>query len=145
MSFSDLIHNAVRYDVDAAQKHTTRITQDELKHIEYVRILWVDTVNHVKSRTVPLDYFEKLLATSRPGTSVTKAALGIVFLTVPPEFGCVHDVSRFACSKLIYAVRLARQESIFMPLICRLSENVHTSLVMPVFLVGLKRKSLFPI
>lgn len=92
MFSSDLIHHAVQYHVEASHQKPT-ITLDELKFgrgIEYVRISWVDLVNHVKSRTVPLEYFEKLLATSRPGTSVAKAALGIVFITMAPGFGYIH-------------------------------------------------------
>ena len=91
MSPSDLIHHAVEYTTDASQQ-TPAITLHDLKlrKIKYVRILWVDTVNHVKSRTVPLGYFEKLLQTSRPGTSVAKVALGIVFLNTAPGFGFVR-------------------------------------------------------
>lgn len=91
MSPNDLVHHAVDYTEDVSQQ-TPAITFHDLKKrkIEYVRILWVDTVNHVKSRTVPLGYFEKLLHTSRPGTSVAKVALGIVFLNTALGFGYVR-------------------------------------------------------
>jgi len=88
MSPSDLVHHGVQYTIPSGQQKPT-ITLDELKDrkIEYVRIMWHDMVNHVKSRIVPLEYFEKLLATSRPGVPVSKAALGMVFLALAPGFG----------------------------------------------------------
>jgi len=89
MSSSDLIHHAVQYSVTTSQQPTTTLDDLKERKIEYVRIMWHDLVNHVKSRTVPLEYFEKLLGTSRPGAPVAKASLGIVFLSLAPGFGYV--------------------------------------------------------
>jgi glutamine synthetase len=87
----DLNHHTVHYNVATGQQKST-ITLDELKDrkIEYIRIIWIDLVNHVKSLTVPLEYFEKLLGTSRPGAAIAQAALGLVFITLAPGFGYVH-------------------------------------------------------
>ena len=87
---SDLIHHAVRYHVASGQPRPTT-TLDELKSrkVEYVRVMWLDLANHAKSRIVPLEYFEKLLGTSRPGVTIAKAALGIVFITLAQGFGYV--------------------------------------------------------
>ena len=59
--------------------------------IRYVRIQWVDLVNSIRCRIVPLAYFKKLLRLSRPGFSIPKVALGLVFLTVAEGFRHVFD------------------------------------------------------
>jgi hypothetical protein len=91
MSSSDLIYHAVHYNV-AFDHQKSAITLDDLKErkIEYIRIIWVDLISQVRSRTVPLEYFEKLLGISRPGIALTKATLGIVFITLAPGFGYVY-------------------------------------------------------
>jgi hypothetical protein len=90
MSSSDLIHHAVHYDMSVCQRRPIT-TLDELKdrNIEYVRVVWSDLVNHVKSRVVPLEYFEKLLGTSRPGFTIAKVVFGLVFLATAHGFGYV--------------------------------------------------------
>ena len=100
MSSSDLIHHAVRYHVASGQQRPIT-TLDELKRqkVEYVRVMWLDLANHTKSRIVPLEYFEKLLGTSRPGATVAKAALGIVFITLAPGFGYVHIIQSLSESQ----------------------------------------------
>ena len=54
--------------------------------IRSVRIQWVDLVNNIRCRIVPLAYFKKLVGLSRPGLSITKVTLGIVFLTIVEGF-----------------------------------------------------------
>ena len=54
--------------------------------IKFIRITWVDWINNVRYRVVPRPYFRKLLESARPGVSLTKAALGLVFLAVAPGF-----------------------------------------------------------
>src|SRR5260221_3502972 len=95
MSPSDLIHHTVQYSVATGQQPTTTLNDLKEQEIEYVRIVWHDLVNHVKSRIVPLEYFEKLLGTSRPGAPLAKASLGIVFLTLAPGFGYVCVIQGF--------------------------------------------------
>lgn len=57
--------------------------------VKYVRIQWVDLINNIRFRVVPLPYFQKLLKTSRPGISLTKASLGLVFIAIAEGFKCV--------------------------------------------------------
>ena len=54
--------------------------------IRSVRIQWVDLVNNIRCRIVPLAYFKKLVGLSRPGISITRVTLGIVFLSIPEGF-----------------------------------------------------------
>jgi len=56
--------------------------------IDFVRIQWVDLINNIRYRIVTKAYFEKLLYSStRPGVSITKCALGLVFLSLADGFG----------------------------------------------------------
>ncbi|KAG5636329.1 hypothetical protein H0H81_008413 [Sphagnurus paluster] len=48
--------------------------------ISYVRLQWVDLINNVRCRVIPLSYFTKLLESSRPGVGVAKVCLGLVYL-----------------------------------------------------------------
>jgi len=86
MSTDDLHHHGVLYNSPSVQGAAVSVQDLKAQGVNYIRILWVDPINHVKCRIVPLPYFEKLLKTSRPGTSVPKAALGIVFLTLAEGF-----------------------------------------------------------
>ena len=89
MSSTSLTHQGVRYDLPGKDKQEG-ISIEYLREntrIQYVRIQWVDLVNQIRYRVVPLPYFAKLLKTSRPGTSVTKAVLGMVFITLVEGFG----------------------------------------------------------
>ncbi|KIM42454.1 hypothetical protein M413DRAFT_444874 [Hebeloma cylindrosporum] len=95
-STSALIHEGVRYepiDLPGKGKQQEGISIEQLrdKGIKCVRIQWVDLVNNIRYRVVPLPYFEKLLKTSRPGMSLTKAALGMVFITLVEGFGATGE------------------------------------------------------
>jgi hypothetical protein len=67
--------------------------------VEDVRVQWVDLTNKSRLRIVSLDYFEKVLQSSRPGLGVAKAALGLVELVMAEGFGltgeylCVPDLT----------------------------------------------------
>jgi len=91
MTSTSLTHQGVRYDpIDLPGKDQQEgISTEYLKEngIKYVRIQWVDLTNQIRYRVVPLPYFAKLLKTSRPGTSLTKAVLGMVFITLVEGFG----------------------------------------------------------
>lgn len=69
--------------------------------VKFIRITWVDWINNVRYRVVPRAYFRKLLESARPGVSLTKATLGLVFLATAPGFSgsgehhYVLDVSSF--------------------------------------------------
>ena len=96
MTSTSLTHEAVRYEpIDlSGQGKQASISIENLREqgIKYVRIQWVDLINNIRYRVFPLAYFEKLLKTSRPGTSLAKAALGIVVITLAEGFGRVIDV-----------------------------------------------------
>ena len=54
---------------------------------DFVRIQWVDLINNIRYRVVTRAYFEKLLNSSgRPGVSITKCALGLIFLSLADGF-----------------------------------------------------------
>lgn len=58
----------------------------------FVRIQWVDLINNIRYRVVTRAYFEKLLCSSaRPGVSITKCALGLVFLSLADGFGPIGE------------------------------------------------------
>lgn len=67
--------------------------------VEYVRVQWVDLTNKSRLRIVSLDYFEKVLQSSRPGLGAAKAALGLVELVMAEgfdltgEYLCVPDLT----------------------------------------------------
>ena len=90
MASTSLIHEGVRYEPTdlPGEGKQEGISIENLKEngIKYVRIQWVDLINNIRYRVVPLPYFEKLLKTSRPGVSLTKAVLGLVFITVVEGF-----------------------------------------------------------
>ncbi|KAH9477666.1 Protein fluG [Psilocybe cubensis] len=77
----------VKYDVSKGS-HGRAIVVEDLTGwgVKYVRIQWVDLTNNIRFRVLPLAYFHKILQTPRPGTSLTKAVLGIVFITVVDGF-----------------------------------------------------------
>ena len=54
--------------------------------VKYIRITWADYINNIRYRVVPRKYFKKLLQSSRPGVSITKACFGIVVLALAPNF-----------------------------------------------------------
>ncbi|KJA26973.1 hypothetical protein HYPSUDRAFT_132498 [Hypholoma sublateritium FD-334 SS-4] len=97
---SDLTHHAVEY-APAETNNTQPLTVKALRAdgIKHVRIQWVDLLNQVRYRVVPLAYFEKLLQTSRPGISLTKAALGLAFITIVEGFN--------ATGEYLYAIDLS--------------------------------------
>ncbi|EDR06640.1 uncharacterized protein LACBIDRAFT_328500 [Laccaria bicolor S238N-H82] len=54
---------------------------------DFVRIQWVDLINNIRYRIITNAYFAKLLSSSvRPGVSITKCALGLVFLSLADGF-----------------------------------------------------------
>jgi glutamine synthetase len=60
--------------------------------IKYIRLQWVDLVNNIRYRVVPISYFAKLLDSPRPNISVTKCVFGLVFnVHVAPGFSPVGE------------------------------------------------------
>jgi hypothetical protein len=58
---------------------------------EYIRLQWVDLINNVRCRVIPVSYFLKLLQSPRPGVGVAKAALGLVYLMTASGFSAVGE------------------------------------------------------
>jgi hypothetical protein len=87
---ADLTHHGVPYSTGSGSRPPA-LTLGDLKAqgIKHIRITWVDLINNIRYRVIPFPYFEKLLQTSRPGTSITKASLGLAFITVAEGFKCV--------------------------------------------------------
>lgn len=68
---------------------------ERLKFLDvgFVRIQWVDLTNQIRYRVLPISYFTKLLQSERPAVSLTKATLGIVFLSLADGFGAAGEYS----------------------------------------------------
>jgi hypothetical protein len=86
-----LIHQGVSYHLppEGTAQSLTSIEDLRREGIEFIRIQWVDLINNIRYRVLPLEYFERLLMSSRPGISLTTACLGLVFITIVEGFGCV--------------------------------------------------------
>ncbi|KAI6006857.1 hypothetical protein EDD15DRAFT_5395 [Pisolithus albus] len=59
--------------------------------VKFVRIQWVDFSNFVHCRVLPISHFYKLLRSSRPGVTIVKVVLGLVFLTMAEGFGATGE------------------------------------------------------
>ncbi|KAI5990782.1 hypothetical protein EDD15DRAFT_2278891 [Pisolithus albus] len=59
--------------------------------VKFVRIQWVDFSNFVHCRVLPISHFCKLLRSSRPGVTIVKVVLGLVFLTMAEGFGATGE------------------------------------------------------
>ena len=55
-------------------------------YIRYIRFQWVDYTNITRNRIIPRSAFFELLGASRPGVGVTKAAFGLVGVSLAPGF-----------------------------------------------------------
>jgi len=144
-----LVHEAALYHLppDGTAPSSISIEDLKLQGIEFIRIQWVDLINNIRYRVVPLEYFEKLLTSSRPGVSVTKASLGLVFITLAEGFGCVQTqlaffrMMTYQWTRAFFFIRDSdRLENIFMLLIYHRFECVHTLLDMQVSWAGSRRK-----
>ncbi|KAJ8582529.1 hypothetical protein M405DRAFT_867771, partial [Rhizopogon salebrosus TDB-379] len=60
-------------------------------NVHTVRITWVDLINNIRFRAVPLSSFQRLLAPSRPGVMIAQGAFGIAGITLAPGFGPVGE------------------------------------------------------
>ncbi|KAH9478711.1 Protein fluG [Psilocybe cubensis] len=54
--------------------------------IKFIRLQWLDYTNMVKFRIMPVSYFQKLLASQRPGVNLAKPSLGLVGLGLAEGF-----------------------------------------------------------
>ena len=79
--------------VQGAFQSSISINDLEQQGIRYIRIQWVDLINNIRYRVVPLAYFKKLAGLSRPGISVPKVALGFVLLTAAEGFRHVFNTN----------------------------------------------------
>jgi hypothetical protein len=94
MSTSLLACEGVSYlPIQGAFRSSVSVNDLESYGIRFVRIQWVDLVNNIRCRVVPLVYFKKLVGLSRPGLSVPKVTLGIVFLSVAEGFRHVFETN----------------------------------------------------
>ena len=59
--------------------------------IRYVRITWVDFINNIRYRILPLNFFKRLLESDRPGISVTTAVFGSVALQLAEGFAPIGE------------------------------------------------------
>lgn len=59
--------------------------------IRYVRITWVDLINNIRYKVLPLSYFKKVLESDRPGISLPTAAFGLVTLQMAEGFAPIGE------------------------------------------------------
>jgi glutamine synthetase len=85
----------VKYTPSTVQKTTplANVSIDDLKSmgIEYIRLQWVDLINNIRYRVIPLSYFAKILESPRPSISITKCVFGLVFITLAPGFSALGE------------------------------------------------------
>ncbi|EEB90518.1 hypothetical protein MPER_11265 [Moniliophthora perniciosa FA553] len=88
---SDYRHGVV-YSPSSLQPHG-RISPEELKArgITYVRLQWLDLVNTLRERIIPISSFLKMLGTSRPGITMVAAWAGLIYLNLAEGFGAVGE------------------------------------------------------
>ncbi|KAG6330159.1 hypothetical protein ID866_8931 [Astraeus odoratus] len=59
--------------------------------VSFIRVQWVDFTNVVRYRVLPLSYFYGLLQSHRPGLTVTKSVMGLVFDSIVEGFSPVGE------------------------------------------------------
>ena len=59
--------------------------------IRYVRMTWVDLINNIRYRVLPLSYFKRVLESDRPGISVASAVFGLVTLQLAEGFAPIGE------------------------------------------------------
>ena len=59
--------------------------------IRSVRITWIDLINNIRYRVLPLSYFKRLLESDRPGISVPSAVFGLVTLQLAEGFAPIGE------------------------------------------------------
>ncbi|KAH9921802.1 glutamine synthetase guanido kinase [Fomitopsis serialis] len=66
-----------------ASVHALRLAE---RGVTYVRVQWVDLVNTVRFRILPVSYFTRLCETARPGVGLSHVTLGLVGLNAAEGF-----------------------------------------------------------
>ncbi|PFH47784.1 hypothetical protein AMATHDRAFT_66915 [Amanita thiersii Skay4041] len=82
----DKFNHGVLYTPSSVSASSLTLQQAKSQGIKYIRLQWVDLVNTVRFRVIPVSYFEKLLQSSRAGVGVAKVCLGLVYLITAPGF-----------------------------------------------------------
>jgi len=59
--------------------------------IRYVRITWVDLINNIRYRVLPLNYFKRVLESDRPGISVPSVVFGLITLQIAEGFAPIGE------------------------------------------------------
>ena len=54
--------------------------------IRYIRITWVDLINNIRYRILPISHFKRLLESDRPGISVPSVVFGLITLQIAEGF-----------------------------------------------------------
>ncbi|KAG1803000.1 hypothetical protein EV424DRAFT_1517903 [Suillus variegatus] len=79
------------YSPQTIKAHTISIESLANYKIHFVRITWVDLVNIISIRVVPLQSFHRLLASSRPGITIGQCVFGFVINRSAAGFGPVGE------------------------------------------------------
>jgi glutamine synthetase len=85
-----------QYGVQYTPSNVSTTTALTLEHLQYqgvqcIRIQWVDLINHVRYRILPIAYFIKLLSSNRPGVCIAKATFGLAFITLAQGFDAAGE------------------------------------------------------
>jgi glutamine synthetase len=85
----------VKYTPSAVQNANplANLSVDALKvmGIQYIRLQWVDLVNNIRYRVIPLSHFSKILDSPRPSISIAKCVFGLVFISTAPGFSALGE------------------------------------------------------
>lgn len=83
------------------KSHPTTIEELEEAGVRFVRLTWVDLINFVRYRIIPIGHFKKLVTESSAeagskinpngGIMLTKSAFGLVYIALAPGFGSAGE------------------------------------------------------
>ncbi|THU98780.1 glutamine synthetase/guanido kinase [Dendrothele bispora CBS 962.96] len=91
MSPTDFSHGVHYTPANIARSKVIPVHDLESFGITYIRLQSVDLINNVRYRVIPITYFKKLLSSARPGITVAKAALGLVYLNMAEGFSAIGE------------------------------------------------------
>lgn len=83
---SDSLSYGVQYTVKSQRQPPLNLEYLKNIGIRFIRVTWVDLINVIRFRVVPVDHFTRMLAGPRPSVSMIRGALGMVGITLAEGF-----------------------------------------------------------
>ncbi|KAG1733379.1 uncharacterized protein EDB91DRAFT_1057527 [Suillus paluster] len=79
------------YSPQTTKAQTLPLSSLAAHNIHTVRITWVDLINDTRIRVLPLSSFQRLLASSRPGITISQCLFGIAGIRIASGFGATGE------------------------------------------------------